>query len=103
MLTITLNILPIVLGVIVLSLCFTEYTRRRRRKDRGIVALSAVASLILVITKSAWLFVNISTDSDAMVSLFSFVWSIYHSLLMVILIMFVSPKRNYNKDCHYDS
>ena len=98
MLELTLNLLPIALGILVMFRSFKEYNRPRRSSDRTLILLDGLAAFILVSAQMIWLYVNVILEVDATLSLFSSIWALYNSLIMSILLIFVSPRKSYNKD-----
>lgn len=98
MLELLLNILPVILGVIVLKTSIQSLGRPRRKNDKVIIALGAIAALILIVMEFAWFYVNVFSDRGTSFAAFASIWSIYHSLTMSILMLFVSPRENYKKD-----
>ena len=98
MLELTLNLLPIALGLLVMIRSFKEYNRPRRSSDRALILLDGLAAFILVSAQMVWLYVNVILEVDVTLSIFSSIWALYNSLIMGILLIFVSPRKSYNKD-----
>lgn len=98
MLEILLSTLPIGLGVVVLKRSIFEFNRPRRKNDKIIIALGGISSFILIMMQCIWFYIAYVVKDTSTVQVFSSIWSIYHSLLMTVMIMFTSPRQNYNKD-----
>ena len=98
MLELLLNVLPLILGSMVLYMSLRSFSRPRRRNDKTIIALGAISAFILIVMQITWLYVDVFSYRNDILDTFSSIWSIYNSLSMSILLLFISPREDYNKD-----
>lgn len=87
-----LELLPIVLAVISIFVSAKAYLKARRKTDKLRLILSIVTAMIMIIAQTSWYTTSILLHRIEDSTFANYLWTIFNTLAMIILIMFPGPR-----------
>lgn len=79
--------IPVALAFIALVMCLHTLHKPRRRNDRFVLSISAVASLLMLVAQSSWWATSVLGAASDGQWWANALWTIFNTLVMVVFII----------------